>query len=527
MNVLRKGESGAALMTVIVASLLLGTACIALLSAVGASSQNNSDALTEAKAYWAAESGVQATINYLRNTTNMTYATALANQASNTLPVTGPISMGETSYGVVISDPDNVTVSTTFSTGGEFLQADDDTWGPNRMLGTSPNTMTISYVPADSAPHTHPITGVSLGSFSIVREGTGALPTIPTKGIRFRIAYRMTAPRTGTTYLRGTIMPNLSVTFDAYTVVFGGSPIKLCETAACSSSGSAFGLTLPSPTLVAQTSTVYATMAPLDPYRLLIRSSGYGPNGSLKILDAVIQKNILNDFGAAAAISMLGTNAIFDTGNSGNMDILGGPVPSVLVGDVASLNTVQKDKRYDNMIPPPEIYNMADLPGWQQSPAAMDDFVRRARTTAQNSGRYFNNGTGPTNAQGWGNFAAGTGITFCEGNCNMQAVDGGGILVVTGTFSSGGNPSFNGLVLITGAGGWDTRDGGGSKNGNFVGSVVIAPYDPNNLSAPFGQPIYKQKGGSDDTAYDEDLISNDVLNGTRAVTDLVIGIAEK
>src|SRR5688572_20666660 len=105
-------ESGAALVTVLLASVLLGTSCVAMLAAVGASSQNNSDALSEAKAYYAAESGLQAAINYLRHTPDMTYSAALANQAAGTLPVTGPVNVGsETSYTITLADPDNAQAS--------------------------------------------------------------------------------------------------------------------------------------------------------------------------------------------------------------------------------------------------------------------------------------------------------------------------------------------------------------------------------------------------------------------------------
>ena len=47
-NLENKSERGTALVTVILVSLLLGTACIALLATVGAGSRNNSDALSEA-----------------------------------------------------------------------------------------------------------------------------------------------------------------------------------------------------------------------------------------------------------------------------------------------------------------------------------------------------------------------------------------------------------------------------------------------------------------------------------------------
>src|SRR5687768_11164775 len=119
----RRGESGAALMMVLVASLLLGTACIALLSAVGASSQNNTDALSEAKAYWAAESGLQATINVLRNTPNMDYNTALGDSDLSTwltYGADGKVTMNpEAAYAVEVYNPD-ATLPYQFYTTASF-----------------------------------------------------------------------------------------------------------------------------------------------------------------------------------------------------------------------------------------------------------------------------------------------------------------------------------------------------------------------------------------------------------------------
>jgi Tfp pilus assembly protein PilX len=59
-------ESGAALVMVLLISFLLGTAAVAMLTAAGASARNSTDVLSETKAYYAAESGIQAAVNALR-----------------------------------------------------------------------------------------------------------------------------------------------------------------------------------------------------------------------------------------------------------------------------------------------------------------------------------------------------------------------------------------------------------------------------------------------------------------------------
>jgi hypothetical protein len=157
----------------------------------------------------------------------------------------------------------------------------------------------------------------------------------------------------------------------------------------------------------------------------------------------------------------------------------------------------------------------------------MDALIRQLRQTAQNSGRYFNG----TNPSSFGDFATGTGITFCEGSCNMGgSASGGGILVVTGTFTTSGNPSFKGLVLAVGRyvnasnPGGVVRSGGGNEL--FIGNIVIAPYDPNNLAAGFEQPRYDQSGGPGDTI-NSDVALDQAFDGTAAISNFILGIAEK
>src|SRR5690606_16108712 len=139
----------------------------------------NSDALSEAKAYYAAESGLQAAINYLRHTPDMTYSTALANQAAGTLPVAGPITVGsETSYTITLADPDNAQASTTYTSAGYFATSSVGPWEAVKYFPSAidENRTELSFVPPTGAPVTitHPATSSnSLGSFRITTHGTG------------------------------------------------------------------------------------------------------------------------------------------------------------------------------------------------------------------------------------------------------------------------------------------------------------------------------------------------------------------
>ena len=64
-----QSEQGAALVMVLMISALLMVACIGMLTAAALNSKNVTDAVAEDQAYYAAESGIQATINVLRGNT--------------------------------------------------------------------------------------------------------------------------------------------------------------------------------------------------------------------------------------------------------------------------------------------------------------------------------------------------------------------------------------------------------------------------------------------------------------------------
>ena len=531
----RQYESGAALVTAILVTFLLGTACIAMLSAVGASSRNTTDVLAETKAYYAAENGLQATINVLRHTTGLTYAGALSQQTAGTFPVSGPITLDDgTSYTVQISDPDDALTSTTYTAAGLFAQTETGPWTskacfPN-CLTTTANRTEITFSPPNGAPVTfnHPASSPfpQLGSFHVDKYGTGGTIT----AYRFKINYQMIAPRPAVRSIRGAIdvTSGAAIKFDLFTYSLSGSAIDLCPNSSCTTSGVAFANL---PLIVAGGDTqVYAKIAPVDPYRLLVVATGHGPALATKRLEAIVQKNFFSDLGSGSPINLAGPNAAFTPGTSAQMEIQGGSAPSVGVCDAASLNTVNNSHTNGTLNPPPAI-TCDENPSWMSSPIALDAVVRQLRQTAQNSGRYFASG-GPSSSQGWGNFATGTGITFCEGTCSLGGnTEGGGILVVTGTLVTSGSPKFKGLILAIGPFVSNSNPGGITRNGGgnevFIGNIVVAPYDPNNLTSSFTlSPRYSQNGGAGDTI-NSNIAVDDAFNGTAAITNFVLGVAEK
>lgn len=296
----------------------------------------------------------------------------------------------------------------------------------------------------------------------------------------------------------------------------------MCGTvSACTTPTTSVSVAIPTTTPVM----IYAKMSATEPYRLVVTSTGYGPNGAQKKLEGIIQRNFFDDFSSSAAISMVGPNAYFNPGTSRQLSILGGSNPSITFSDatgLSNLNTqIQANNFNGTLSPAPEVAS-SDVASWQQSAQDLDTLIRSLRSTAQSSARYFDSRHSPNGS--FGTFSNGTGLTFCEGNCGMSGNDsGGGILVVTGTFTTSGSPKFNGLVIVTGSGGV-IRSGGGNEM--FTGNIVVAPYNPNNLAAGFQQPRYDQSGGPGDTT-NSDVTVDRAFDGTAAISDFMAGVAEK
>lgn len=587
-NLRGNADSGAALVTVIFLTFILLIACVAMLSAVGAGTANSADVLAESKAYYASESGLQAAINVLRNTdTNgdgipdgLDYKTALsesdtidgdlssylsyctsgacspprvvfANGANMYDPNVHP------SYRLSIADPDNTASSLTFYTVSGFLVIDDEN------VDVSEDFRTV-YFPSSTANPRTEVTITSVGStghtfaanpalatFSINKVGGG----VPVPEVNFRIDYVLTAPRAAVRSIRGNLVASaatdpVQVEFLSQEYLLLGSEIELCSTDTSPGTGAdrcptvTFSLTTENPS-----ATLYGDITSVEPFRLLIKSTGFGPNGAKKTLEGIVQKDLFNGLASGAATSLIGTSEtppgglpfLFSPGDSSQVyydggDCSSGPcVPSFGLTNPENLDYVTNNPPNDNpnqMQPPPALLGN-EIPDWQQTPAALDALISSLRTAAQNSGRYFVNPTGEAaNFQVGsastppGSFATGEGITFCEGSCKMGA-DGGGILVVTGKLTNVGGFSFRGLIIVTGEEGWE-RNGGG--NGQVIGNVVVAPYNrrsyiPANHSASFLAPrYYITGGGNSDVIYDDVSAGFDDIT---AISNIMLGVSEK
>ncbi|HEX6125700.1 MAG TPA: hypothetical protein VFZ23_10060 [Pyrinomonadaceae bacterium] len=567
-NTRRTDESGAALVTVMLVAVLLLVASIGLLTALGRNSQNSTDVLSETKAYYAAETGLQAAINELRYDCSATYlaakndpdmstwlpynVTAFDGSPANVIgqPAAAYVPRTGSAYKVEVSDPDNIGGSTTFSTVGRFLpttltgtppvttniQGTLSADGKSVTYGTAPNRTTVSIV--DRASTTIDFSNYSnpqVMAFRVEDEigGTGSQIS---DVLSFEINYRMSYPRTESKTIYGTLkqlasMGAITATFRNREYTLMGSYINLCSAANCVV---AIDPCVPRPAIADfpvpitanATTTIWANVTPVLPTRILVKSTGYGPQRSKKILEAIIQRNFIDNLGSTPGIAMLGPMGpgfVFQAGTSSGITYQGGSGPSFGVTDPAALQYLLTHPpgpgqgSMTQMQPPPAL--ISDVPSWQQTAAALHAKVLEYRLAAEGSGTLYTGGGDLPFPPG--NHATGTGITFCEGNCKVTA-DGGGVLVVTGTLTNVGDFDFRGLIIVTGTGGW-LRNGGG--NGLIEGSVVIAPYDPNNLAAGFLPPRYQVTGGgTSDIIYTE---LDTAFDGTGAATDFVQGVAEK
>ncbi len=107
-----------------------------------------------------------------------------------------------------------------------------------------------------------------------------------------------------------------------------------------------------------------------------------------------------------------------------------------------------------------------------------------------------------------------SGVNVINGDYSGD-LTGSGILLVTGELTTGGNPSFNGIILVVGKGKF-TKNGGG--NGDFRGGILFANlYDasgnllPNN-SVPGSANVDWNGGGNASVCYDSTYINNSQLN---------------
>jgi hypothetical protein len=441
----RRNERGAALISVLLISLLLLSAGGALILTTSMSATNAIDATAEVQAYYGAEAGMQAALNVLRG-----------NVQPNT-PV-NPGLIGGLLGGLVSLLSYVVNNAITF-------------------LGAV--TPAVGNLPSD--PATNP-------------DGT------PFSNRLSRwLVYDYRSP--GRSFN------------DRVKVNSNYGPL----------SGAAYSVTVTDPDASLPVGDPNRTAPGAQPRRLLIESTGFGPRGAQKKLSALISRYAL-DIPTPALLVMRGSdnpseNMVFDIGNSNakrysGADRVGAGGESVKPSFAVSLqdvsvaqaayagkpNTVNDPKwsvipNPDPNIPP--AYQKVETPWFLRTTADARNFLAQAKSMAQLTDSVYTSATFPGSA-GTPSHPV---LSYVDGDCTLDG--GAGLLIVTGTLTMSGNPSFDGIILVLGEG-KVIRNGGG--NGNFGGAMMVASFDVNGTTGFEAPEFHTNGGGNSDFQYDSRAI---------------------
>ena len=543
-NSRRAGERGAALITTLLVSTLLLGAGGALIMTTMMSATNSLNSTPEMQAYYIAESGMQSALNVLRGnvkpsvtaTDRMSFRTAIIPSISNGPGNPGTLRLAQWLPYNTPSDPASlvpITVGTI--TGGYRVTVEN--MDPNshivqyqssgvidgsaagttfqKTFGTvgGTNEVTIRYAGQVSTtltpnPNVFPLTLDSLlGSFVIERPITSTADDVAIPKTGFELTISQTLPWAATAYLEGTFEGEVDTTSTTVRVTFDKVSVKADGTNFLLDLGGTKVLNLgftggPSST------TIPIKVTSPDPRRLLLKSYGFGPMGSEKRLEMMVNK-VYFDFESPAGVTLRGAGDCsplsLDTGSSGAKWYSGvdasGVEPQRPAFAVTPCDKEEAEagiKKHDTVVDP-EIGLLGDdesTPGTVDTPSFLDTadraraYLNGLQSKAQLLNRYFKPSSGSeitiVDSINSGQF------TFVDGDCTLRK--GAGILVVTGTLTMKGDTDFRGIVLVLGQGVL-IRNGGG--DGSILGGITIAAFG--RTAGDFTAPTFNTNGGGDST----------------------------
>jgi hypothetical protein len=561
MSADRKNERGAALVSVLLLSMLLLTAGGALVLTSTMSATNAIDSTAEMQAYYGAEAGLQSTVNALRgnvytssSTPTVNFRTAVEPSTSNATndPATaqnvarlsnwlnytsattypsrvianGGTGVNAIAYDVTARDVDNskvvqYTTSATFEAGSSGCTVS----GASFTCGSGANTFTLTYVPQSATTITaYPAVTSGLGSFQLTKATNGLIEIEADKPVILRLKLSQTLPWAGYDTINASISGIVSAAASTLKVTFSGSTAKV-EDATYALCGTCTPLNIIYLGTSGVSTSLTGTITAPQPRRILVRSTGYGPKGAVKKLEMVLNQTAF-DFEAPAVLTMRGsdnsTAMTFNIGSSNaknysGVDHAGAEVqlPTFAVSG-GDLTTADDGIKKESTVADPELgyLDNSSIPSGTTVPAIQAqtpeflqsaDNARKALNLLQSSastmGRYYAPASGSSYTVTAANTTP-TGITFVDGNCTLDG--GSGLLVVTGNLEMNGNPSFDGVILVLGAG-TVNRDGGG--NGNVYGAMVVASFSRTGTGG-FLAPSFNTNGGGNSTMqYDSLAVS--------------------
>ena len=257
--------------------------------------------------------------------------------------------------------------------------------------------------------------------------------------------------------------------------------------------------------------------SPLQPGRLLIQATGYGPRSARKQMSMIVARAAFDPL-VPAMMTLVGAPSgvpamSFDSGNSTNHVYSGqdhacsaGPCPAALpaFGTTNAVDNTQATLDATSNTTSSPKSAIVSLPAYLQSPAAARTFLDQMQAAAIAGAS-----AGTANYLPSGGSGNPSGFTFVKGDYTMGSGSSSGLLIVTGELTTHGDTNFNGLVLVIGDGAIN-RDGGGG--GAFYGATFVAKVDwPAQSPAltNFGAPFFNFNGAGNATMqYDSAAVEN-------------------
>ena len=549
----RAGERGAALITMLLVSVLLLGAGGALVMSTMMSANNAIGSTPEMQAYYVAESGMQSALNVLRGNTKplvvdtdrMSFRTAIIPDISNgpgnagALRLAGwlpyndredpeslvPVNLGAITggYRVTVENMDPNSHIVEFQTAG-IIEGSDAGTSFQRTFGTvgGADEVTIRYsgqalTNLTPDPNNFPLTlDSALGSFVIERPLSSTADDVVIPKTGFEITITQNLPWAATTTLEGTFQgevdsaaTTMQVTFDKVSVRADGTTYALNV-----GGGTVLNLTYnASPS----TTAIPARVTSPDPKRLLLRSFGFGPQGAEKRLELMLTKAYF-DFETPAGVTIRGaddcSSLTLATCDSGSKKYSGkdaaGKEPTRPAFAVTPCDEKEATDGFEkaSTIEDPKLGLLGDdvkTPSYLDSAANARAYLTGLQSKAQSLNRYFKPASG---AETTVNDSLNTPMfTFIDGDCTLTS--GSGFLVVTGTLTMRGHTNFKGSIMVLGKGVL-IRNGGG--NGDILGGITIAAFGE---SGGFTAATFETNGGGNSTVqYDSSALQNALASGT-------------
>jgi hypothetical protein len=550
----RAGERGAALVTMLLASVLILGAGGALIVTTTMSANTSIGSTSEMQAYYVAEAGIQSALNTLRGNTEplivatdrMSFRTAIIPSISNggnagTLRLAGwlpyndpssetslvPVTIGTVTggYRVTVENMDPNSHIVEFQTSATIDNGDSGATY-KKTFGTAGGSdeVTISYSGQPGTnltpdPHTFPLTlDSALGSFTIERPVTSTADNVVIPKTGFEITITQSLPWAATAYLEGTFEGEVDAASTTMKVTFDKASVKADGTTYALNLGGTQVLDL-SYSSSPSTTSIPAKVTSPDPKRLLLKSYGFGPQGAQKRLELMVTKANF-EFEVPAGVTFRGaddcTPLTLDTGSSdaktySGVDLAGVEPqrPAFAVTPCDEDDAKAGIKKPDTVVDP-EIGLLGDddtTPGTVETPSFLQTadraraYLNNLQAKAQSTGRYFKSGTTINDSVNAPMF------TFVDGDCTLDG--GSGFLVVTGTLTLNGNPNFKGAILVLGKG-VVIRNGGG--NGDIYGGIAVAAFG--RTSGNFTSPTFETNGGGNSTIqYDSAALNTGIGSG--------------